>query len=190
MTSAPSCARARETRTCSAVVGCSDCSSGDSPSTSRAVLQPVRRSPASGASSPRSRRPWRADIAQQAEAGHAPGAARTPGLSSIAGEEVDVRRVDVERRSCPRAGLDTKRSVVQQKTHSLPYRVDAGTDRAGHSVGCRGHVKVGPWRLMRSPARRTLFVSRAMLRPWVHEQGPAVQDTGGEQGPHQGGTFR
>src|SRR5215218_7980758 len=55
MTSAPSWARARETTTCSALAGCSGCSSGHSPSTSRAVLAPVRRSPASSASRLRSR---------------------------------------------------------------------------------------------------------------------------------------
>jgi energy-coupling factor transporter ATP-binding protein EcfA2 len=49
--------RVRETITCSALAGCSGCSSGQSPSTSRAVLPPLRRSPASRASSPRGRGP-------------------------------------------------------------------------------------------------------------------------------------
>src|SRR5918994_1752949 len=52
MTSAPSWARARETTTWSALAGCSGSSSGQSASTSRAVLAPVRRSPASRARRP------------------------------------------------------------------------------------------------------------------------------------------
>jgi hypothetical protein len=55
MTSAPSSARARETRTCNAFAGFSGCASGHSPSTSRAAPHPARGSPASSASSPRSR---------------------------------------------------------------------------------------------------------------------------------------
>jgi hypothetical protein len=63
MASAPSCARARETTTGNALAGCPGSSSGQSPSTSRAVLQPVPRPLASSASRPRSRRavtsrPW------------------------------------------------------------------------------------------------------------------------------------
>jgi ABC-2 type transport system ATP-binding protein len=57
MTPASSCARARDTRTCSALTGYSGCPSGQRPSTSPAALQPVRRSAASSASRPRIRGP-------------------------------------------------------------------------------------------------------------------------------------
>lgn len=57
MQSAPSRARARDTRICSALVGCSGCSSGHSASSNRDVLQPARGSSASRASRPPSRDP-------------------------------------------------------------------------------------------------------------------------------------